>query len=628
VVRNKLAVLALATLGAALAAGESTARAEPAAEQVPKTLDALRERLANILAEERVPGLGVALVRREGVVWTGGIGKADLATGREITKDTQFRVGSVTKSFVALAIMRAVEAGRLSLDATVRSAAPEIAFENPWEATRPVRLAHLLEHTAGFDDMHPSELEAPPEVPLRDVLAICPRSRVSRWPPGTRHSYSNPGYTVAGYVLEKTTGRRYEDAVRELVLDPLAMPESTFEVDPALLPKLARGYDDENEPAPSVMLAHRPAGHFVTSATELAHLVEMWLNRGSYGGRRLVSEETVRRMEHPGTLPYPDLPGGYGLGNYTMLSVDLVLHGHEGDIDGFSSEYAYVPELGIGWVLLYNTSALRQARIRVRSAVAGFLMRDLRLPPPPPTIALDAGALARLEGYYAPVSPRVQLNAPIEALLNGVTLTAANGALAMYKLGAPADQLRPLVPTKGHTFRFATYPAPSILFAREPSGSDVVIVGSSTYERRAFWPVAVQRAALLGSLVLGCSALLFAPVWGLRAAIGRRHRNAAALRLLAAAPWLAIAGYGYAVSRLHGSRAIATANAWTVAIFVLPLLLVSSAAIALVAAARDVARRTQRPAARVHTLLVALAGATVAGFFVAWGLVGLRLWSY
>lgn len=119
----------------------------------PATIDELRAQIAAVLEREAVPGVGLALVDRRGVVWAGGVGLADRDGKTPVTADTQFRVGSITKSIVALGVARLAEQGRLDLDRPLAELMPEIDVTNAWAASSPISLAHALEHTAGFDDM-------------------------------------------------------------------------------------------------------------------------------------------------------------------------------------------------------------------------------------------------------------------------------------------------------------------------------------------------------------------------------------------------------------------------------------------------------------------------------------------
>jgi CubicO group peptidase (beta-lactamase class C family) len=209
--------------------------AEPKRAGVPaKDFAELQERLSEILKETNTPGIGVVMANRDGIIWTAGIGLADVSAGRPATPDTLFRIGSISKVFVSLAVLKLVEGGKLSLDATVKSLVPDVEFTNRWEETDPVRVVHLLEHTTGWDDIHFKVVahSDPKPVTLAEGLAIDPESRASRWRPGTRASYSNSGPTVAAAIVEKLTGKRFEDYVKESIFEPIGMPTADYFASP------------------------------------------------------------------------------------------------------------------------------------------------------------------------------------------------------------------------------------------------------------------------------------------------------------------------------------------------------------------------------------------------------------
>src|SRR5687767_13857259 len=124
----------------ALFAAPPTA-AEPS-RPPPRTVEELRAAVSAVLEREGVPGAGLALVEDGHLTWAGGVGLAERARGEPVTADTLFRVGSVSKSFLALAILRQVDKGRLDLRARVSDLAPDVAIENRWEATHPITVAH------------------------------------------------------------------------------------------------------------------------------------------------------------------------------------------------------------------------------------------------------------------------------------------------------------------------------------------------------------------------------------------------------------------------------------------------------------------------------------------------------
>src|SRR3972149_9802776 len=119
-----------------------------------KDLVSLQAQIADMLKIHHVPGAGIAIFDRDQILWTGEIGLANVAQKEPVTQRTLFRAGSVTKSFVAVALLQLVEQGKLDLNAPVRSIAPEIQITNAWEPADPVRVVHVLEHTAGFDAKH------------------------------------------------------------------------------------------------------------------------------------------------------------------------------------------------------------------------------------------------------------------------------------------------------------------------------------------------------------------------------------------------------------------------------------------------------------------------------------------
>src|SRR3981189_2956896 len=236
-------------------------KSDPAA---PKTLEELQKAIKSELDKNHAPGAGVALVSRGELLWCGGFGDAEIASKKPITCDTEFRVGSISKSFVALALLKLQEEGKINLYARLRDVAPEIPMNNRWEASQPVRIVNLLEHTAGFDDMEFSEvynLKDHYDFPLLDVFKQFQKPQATRWPPSTRMSYSNPGNAIAGYLIEKMSGQPFDLYIRETFLRPLGMEKADFPFTDANRPVLAVGHE-KNPPRavgyPFIYL--RPAG--------------------------------------------------------------------------------------------------------------------------------------------------------------------------------------------------------------------------------------------------------------------------------------------------------------------------------------------------------------------------------
>src|SRR5256714_11342887 len=395
----------------------------------PKTLQELQQAMKDVLDKEHVPGAGVALVANGVVLWCGGIGDADIVTKRAVSCDTEFRVGSISKTFVALALLKLQEEGRINLYARLRDVAPEISFKNNWEAMRPVRIVHLLEHTAGFDDMEPSEvynLRDRYDFPLLGVFKRFKNPQTARWPPGTRMSYSNPGNAIAGYLIEKVTGKPFDQYIRETFLRPLGMERADYpftEANRALLAAPYEGNPPKVSGYPFIYL--RPAGDLQASPRELAKLVQFLLRRGKVGGAQLVSPESILRMEAPETTlaAKNGLRLGYGLCHYSRVEGGVVTHGHDGGIDGFISSYRYMPEQNWGYVVVLYSDSSQQALESLNRLAIDFLSKD-SLKPQQPVIILPAKALEMFAGYYSPRAPRSQLFAFVDDLTGGARRTS------------------------------------------------------------------------------------------------------------------------------------------------------------------------------------------------------------
>ena len=398
-------------------------------------IEGLRRRIAAVLGAHGVPGAAVALVDRRGTIWAGGVGRTDLGGGT-VDADTLFRVGSVTKSFLALAVMKLVEAGRLSLEARLRDVAPEVGFGNAWESSQPIRIAHLLEHTAGFDEMRFNEIFASDgreDRPLGEVLAVNPGSRVARWPPGTRFAYSQPGYTMIAYVIEKVGGMPYQRFVEEQVFRPLGIRSACLRLMPEARARLATGHE-RSLPIPYRPVLHAPAVNLMISARDLARLVALQLGRGELDGERFLSRASIERMEHSATLAYGPASVSYGLANWGDVSQPVPMRGHGGFMPGYQAAYRYSEERGIGYLVLVNDSTTRD----VVRAVSDLLLTQLLAgspPPPPPTRPCLPAELARDVGYYRFASPPVEFRRYYTDVYGGLAVLQGEGGLLLREAG-------------------------------------------------------------------------------------------------------------------------------------------------------------------------------------------------
>jgi CubicO group peptidase (beta-lactamase class C family) len=598
----------------------------------PKTLEELQKAMKDVLGKEHIPGAGVALVSSGEVLWCGGFGKADIAVNRDVTCETQFRVGSISKTFVALTLLVLQEEEKINLEARLQDVAPEVPVKNRWEAAHPVRIVNLLEHTAGFDDMEFSEvynLGDPYDYPLLSVFKRFRKPMEVRWPPGTRMAYSNPGYGVAGYLIEKVTGQPFDRYIRDTILRPLGMGSADFPFTDANKALLATGYAG-NPPRsvgyPQIYL--RPAGDLKASPGELAKLVQFFLRRGRAGEAQLVKQESIARMEAPETTfaARNGLRLGYGLANYTDVAGGVVTHGHNGGIDGFITAYRYMPEQNWGYVVLLNSSSSVKALRDLNRLAVDFLSKDFpKLQQP--AIGIAAGELRKFSGFYVPRAPRSQMLSFLDELTGGVRIRVINGRLTQSGM---FDKPIPLIPVGKNLFRGEKEPEGSTIFFAAEAGNMAVSADGLDgifYGEQSSLALAYARLALLGlCALLMATSLLFAPVWILWKIFGGmkgvRHL---AVRGVPALATLCLLAVPYCFTRLSGTQ-IGTVNLWTVGTFLgtssFPLLSLLGLWLA-----RTVPKEEIHKGVRIHSLLVSLACCVVSTFMASWGLLAVRLWA-
>ncbi len=603
-------------------------KSETAPLPIPRSVDELRAEIQKVVDSTKVPGVGFAVFTKDSLLYAGGVGFADVVAKRLIDADTHFRTGSISKSFVATALLMLQRAGRIDVNAPLQQLAPEIAIENRWEKSDPVRVVHLLEHTAGFDDMRfrsMYNLRDSARLPMRAVLTRAENSLHSRWRPGERFSYSNPGYGVAGYLIEKVSGMPYDRFIQDSILTPLGMTTSAFTIEGGARPLMAQGYHNVSDPPvgyPNIYL--RPAGDLHSSPRELARFAQMLMRRGEVSGRQLLDTASIARMERTGSTlaAARGLSGGYGLGNYATLRLPVWMQGHDGGIDGFLSSYVYSVATNVGAIVLVNSDASGEAVDKVQRLLVVYALGDSTRRNPP-EVAVPAAKLNIYTGYYADVAPRNQLFALLNRLLGGTTVLTRGDSLFARSVGDSAIRL---VAVDDSTFRRPNEVGPTVGFYHDRDGA-LVLTGARYMRRASPWPPRLVIAGLITAAIVLASAILVALVWVPRAMLGKA-RNAAANRLRTTVLVAVLAIAAFVVLGVTADvSTLGVVSARTVAIFVFSVLVPALALIALGASARA-PKLVVGGAVKVHSLLISLAALGFALLLITFGLAGLRTWVY
>ena len=324
------------------------------------------ELVRRTMRRDRLPGVSVAVVADDSVAYADGFGSRDLAGNRPATPDTLYGIGSVTKSFTALAVMQLQESGMLSVDDPVTD---YLDVDVSGDADEPIRLHHLLTHSSGYPSLGVSEaliarrlrrrtgtLALGDEEDFHAHIAGAADERVAA--PGERFAYCNTGYTLLGEVVESCTGKPFDEYVTSHVFEPLGMPRATFDdtefaMDDDHMTQYLREDDDIVAASLPIRDRSRAAGGILTSVRELADYLRLHLDGGEVDGTRLLSEAGVSAL-HEGHVDTPAGPYGYGWQIRRVCDRDLV--GHSGSIAVSSAYAGFCPEEGLGVAVAANAS--------------------------------------------------------------------------------------------------------------------------------------------------------------------------------------------------------------------------------------------------------------------------------
>ena len=500
-----------------------TTFADEEEEAPPANLADLQERIAALVEENELPSVGIALVNADGPLWVGAIGKANIEDDVDADAETMYRIGSTSKMFVSLAVLKLVEEGRLSVDDELADLAPEIEFENPWEDTDPVRIVHLLEHTTGWDDIHLPEYahnEYPPTT-LREGLDYHPHSRKSRWIPGTRSSYCNAGPPVAAYVVEKITGQEFESYVQDTLFAPMGMETMTYQWSEYVQEKGVVSYMNDNTPQDYWHIIMRPSGSINASPEDMAKLARFFINRGSVDGVALVSPDSITRMEYPASTSAARAgqTAGYGLSNFMSSHESWIYHGHDGGVNGGLTEFAYMPDAGIAHAIMMNSDDYL-AFTDIRDLVRGFETRDLEVPDSPPAVDVT-DAHRTIEGFYQPINPRQQFGYFLERVVGVQTLRFEGDKLVRKPVLGDEDDAAAYLPISDTLFKSEESGAIVMSRVEDPLAGNVVHLGTGVFQPVS--PVVVYTQlgiAILWALSIQTAVLYFL-VWGVRRMRGK-----------------------------------------------------------------------------------------------------------
>jgi CubicO group peptidase (beta-lactamase class C family) len=299
------------------------------------------------VVQEQLPGnrfMGTVLVARgEKILLNKGYGHANLELEVANTPTTKFRIGSITKQFTAAAILLLEERGRLSVNDPVSKHMPDAP--PAWDK---VTIVHLLTHTSGI----PSFTSFPDygstmalEVTTEKLVGRF-RDRPLEFAPGEKMNYSNSGYVLLGYLVEKISGQSYAQFLQDNIFKPFGMTGSGYDSNLALIPRRAAGYTPrQNGPPVNAPFIHMTIPHGAGALYSTTEDLHRW-NQALFGGKVLAAASLAKMLT--------PVKNDYGFGIVITKADGRTRYSHGGGINGFNSHLAYFPDSGVTVAVLAN----------------------------------------------------------------------------------------------------------------------------------------------------------------------------------------------------------------------------------------------------------------------------------
>lgn len=323
-------------------------------------INEFRAMISEVMDREKIPGLAIALIEENKIVWTEGFGFTDFGKKRRVTPETIFSIQSASKTITATAEMIAVKDGLVDLDKPLSAYIPDFTVNSRFDEKPQdeITIRHLLSHRAGFTLEAPVGNNCYPESPSFEAHVKSISDTWLRYPVGQRYAYSNLGIDLAGYILQIKSGEPFPNYVKEKLLDPIGMKSSSFDMDIIRKnPNRAIGHcmamPIDNVPLEVPMI---PSGGFYSNARDMAKFVQFHLNRGKVNGKSILRPELLDEMY---TIPWPvtNQYQGYALGVVKVWNstnrVFYYIHGGGGF--GFLFNMVWFPDYGAGFVILTNS---------------------------------------------------------------------------------------------------------------------------------------------------------------------------------------------------------------------------------------------------------------------------------
>lgn len=304
----------------------------------------------------RIPGLALGIVKDGEIVYMQGYGNAD--RNRLVTPQTPFIIGSISKSFTAVATMQLAEEGKLDIDAPVKKYLPWFSMSGDYDVSD-MTIRHLLVQTSGIPNLAGVEMLTEDRTRTLEEEVRALSSVPLESAPGDKHIYSNSNYLILGLIIDQISDQGYAGHIHRHIFEPLQMNNSYLSKTEGKAGGMAAGHVKWlGFPfATDVQYLDNSlaAGFIISSVEDMSRYLLMHMNNGQFANQSIVSEGGATELQQPGTVKEGNSDYAMGLVNLSLDDLDLI--GHDGSTQGFNAGMAFAPENQWGVVVLTNTSA-------------------------------------------------------------------------------------------------------------------------------------------------------------------------------------------------------------------------------------------------------------------------------
>lgn len=382
--RSLLVILTLVTSTLVACSNQFAAVEEDreVASEFDTIFDQFDSEVQGAMAEHKVPGLALAIVNREGTLWSRSYGVDDLKTNNPVSADTVFSIQSISKLFTATAIMVAVQEGLINLDVPISVYLPDFSINSPFQQNPEDRITvrHLLSHRAGLTHEAPVGNNYNSYSPSFDAHVASISESWLRHPVGSQYSYSNLGIDLAAYIVQRVSGVPFEKYMDEKIFTPIGMPSSFVDTPTQNgdCEVCAVGHNSKFLDIPDY-IPLTASGGVRTSLNDASRFVQFHLNRGRVAGTTLLDPKWLDEMYVPATLtpsPSSKILSGYGLGVAAAQYGNYYFMNHNGGGFGYSASMTWVPDFGIGVIVLTNSIDHPAINTKITERVLSKLILD------------------------------------------------------------------------------------------------------------------------------------------------------------------------------------------------------------------------------------------------------------